>query len=1015
MCRSRWSPLLPLFFFWTASAFAAAPDPATLQAEISASRLEASRAVTLKNLRLAMGPGTLRLDDGVLIPTTEVGGKTVEMVFLGKGRIEVEPPDAIEAGQLELFTGGSRLDEEFKEAVFVVGLDAAVSAMLRRPAAQPDADLTRRAEALYGDWKKRGERESMNVDRGILLDALGDPAASGYFASWFRGGDLGDFFYVIDPGDREQVTLGHFVPLDATEKEKKKILKQIAREQKKGRALGVELDDLGDWDTWISAPLRNAAGKPVPGAPSFEPKKYTLDIRLAESDLRLSGRARIDLDPLVVGSRAVSLYLPADFQVTKVTDPGGAPLFFQRRKSGLLVVLPTAPPPDGAAAVVVEYSGLPVDKDWNLYTLLDTIGWYPHMGQIDRAAYDVTFHWPKGFELVSSGRRMDGGQEADGSRWERRALDVPALGFSFEVGRFKVETAQAGHVQVRFAFGRGTTLTGRGAKEEVIKAVTDSLQYYEETFGPYPLDDLTVTTASRGFSQGMLGFVTLSDLVLNDLGMWNRFFGLPDRRLVVAHEVAHQWWGNQVGWTSYRDQWISEAMASYAALLFARERMKDTPLSGVDLTEGWQGDLTSTLADGRPLESVGPVVLGARLFSSRSDSAYEAIVYKKGAVVLDMLARTLGEESFPKVLRQIVKVAGQGTISTEDFFALIERITTTDLKPFADQFVYGTGLPEVLYSYRFEKTDGGWRVKGEARQQTPNRYRYKVVKTERGTFDVAREAVQQIDVKQSSLVVPVEIEVYDPRQGKAQGKNGANSRVRGNILVKGESTEFAIDVENEPKAFWLDRKARVFGRFFDENRHPKRMLSFQGGKAAAAGRLDEAAALYEKALATEEPPPDSGETVYYQDLQWVRRAMNARIELARARLFLEQGRDGEAAEALDRAERMYKDDEEFQLLQARLDMRRGDYPKAYQRLRKELKKGDLYSIEGYALLAIAARETGHGEELEKALKKAREGGADVGALSAGPRLSGPPRQPRSPGPDTSCSRLLPHLAAPAGF
>ena len=46
--------------------------------------------------------------------------------------------------------------------------------------------------------------------------------------------------------------------------------------------------------------------------------------------------------------------------------------------------------------MVVHYSGRPVDKDWNLFTLLDTMGWYPHAGAIDRASYDVTFHWPKG-------------------------------------------------------------------------------------------------------------------------------------------------------------------------------------------------------------------------------------------------------------------------------------------------------------------------------------------------------------------------------------------------------------------------------------------------------------------------------------------------------------------------------------------------------------------------------------------------------------------------------------------
>ncbi|PYQ55810.1 MAG: hypothetical protein DMF53_27295 [Acidobacteria bacterium] len=959
---------------------AQAPDPAAVQAAIAGARLEPARAVALKNVKLGVGLGTLRLEDGVLIPATPVGGKTIEMVFLGKGRIEVEPPDAVEGGQLELFTGGSRLDAEFKEAVLVVGQEAAASAMLKRPAAPPDAEQSRRAEALFADWRKKGEWKYMSAERGILLNVLRDPVAAGYFAAWFRGGDLGDIFYCVQPGEREQVTLGHFVPLDATERDKRKILKQISREQRKGRLLGVELDDLGQWDTWLQSSLRIADGKPALGAPPFEPKKYTLDMTLVERELRLMGKARIDLEPVVAGSRAVPLVLPGDFQVSKVTDPAGAPLFYLRTGAELTVVLPQAPPAGGTASVVVEYSGRPVDKDWNRLTLLDTMGWYPHAGSVDRAPYDVTFHWPKGLELVASGRRADGGESPDGTRWERRTLDFPAFGFTFEVGHFRVETAQAGHVAVRFAFGPGFSGWGGGAsREDVMKAVTDSLQFYEEKFGPYPLDELTVATANRDFSQGMLGFVTLGDGMMQDLGVWNRLFGLEDRRLVIAHEIAHQWWGDQVGWTSYRDQWISEAMASYSALRFGKERLGDR-YSGFDLTAGWQRQLTGSLPDGRSLESVGPVVLGGRLFSSHADAAYEAIVYKKGAVILDMLARGLGEENFPKILRQIVKVENGKTISTEDFFSLIERITGQDLKAFTTQFVYGTGLPQVLYSYRFEKKGQGWVVKGEARQETPHRFHYKVVQTPRGTFDVAAEAVREVDVKQSTLVVPIDLEVYDPAKGKAKGKNGANATVRGNILVKGESTPFEIPVEQEPKAFWLDRHAKVFGLFFDENRHPKRMLYYRGLKASVEGKATEAVALYDQALKTEEPPPDTGETVYYADLQYARRVMNAAIELGRARLLLDQGKDDEADAALGRVDRLLRDGDEYRLLQARLDVRRGNYDKAFQGLRKGLKSNGLDS-EGYALLAISARATGHKEELDKALKKARENGADVTLLS----------------------------------
>jgi hypothetical protein len=965
-----------LFALGVPALHAETTDPASLLAEIAAAHLEPARAVSLKKLKVNAGLATLHLDDGVLIPATSVGGKTIEMVFLGSGRIELDPPDAIEAGQLELFTGGARLDQDFQEAVLVVGLDAAVTAMLKRPAAQPDAATLRRAEELYTAWRKKRERKLLDVDRGILLNALRDPAASGYFVAWFRAKDPGDFLYFVEPSDREQVTLGRFVPLDATEKEKRKILRQIDREQRKGRLLGLDVEDLGQWDTWLSASLRSAGGKPAPGAPTFEPRKYTLDMTV-DRDLRLSGRARVDLDPVVRGSRAVALRLPQDFQVSRVTDGAGAPLFFHRNEADLTVILPRPPTAGEAPAVVVEYAGHPIDKDWNLVTLLDTLGWYPHAGSIDRAAFDVTFHWPKSFDLVSSGIRTDGGEGADGTRWERRILDRPSLGFSFEVGHFKIETAKAGHVTLRFAFSPGGLFNGRGVKDEVIKAVADSLQYYEQQFGPYPLDEMTVVTANRGFSQGMLGFVTISDRLINDGGAFYRFFH-EDRRLVIAHEVAHQWWGNQVGWTSYRDQWISEAMANYVALLFAHDRLGDK-LTGADLTEGWQRDLTQSLPDGRPLESVGPVVLGNRLLSSRSGEAYTPIVYEKGAVILDMLARSLGEENFPKILKQVVKVTNGGTISTEDFISLVERITSADLQPFANQFVYGTGLPEVLYSYRFEKQGAGWVVKGEARQQTPNRFRYKVVQPSPGHFDVTREAVQQIDVRRSTLVVPVEVAAYDPKQGKGKGPDGANSTVRGNILLKGESTPFEIPVETEPKRFWLDRRARVFGRFFDESHNPKRVLFFEAVKAVAAGKKEEAEALFDRAAVTEEPPAEDG--TYYQIVQWSRRVMNAQIELGRARLLLDQGKDDEADAALGKAGRFLDETDELKVLQSRLAVRRGSYDKALRQLRKAMTDGEL-GAEGYALLAVAAHAGGHPEEYEKALKKARENGADVAALTA---------------------------------
>lgn len=992
--KNRRLCLLPLLLaLLPAVAHADAPDLSVLRRELESSRLDAARAVTLRNVKLSAGLADLILENGVLIPATPVGGKTVEMVFLGKGRLTIDPPDAIEAGQLDLFTGNVRLEEEITEMVLVLGLDAASEAMLRRPKVEAlDAGLARRGEEVYATWKGGPERKLLGVEGALLGDVAGDASAQGFFAAWFKGSELGDFLYLVEPDSQEQVTLGRFVPLEATEKEKRQILRQLGREQRRGRLIGVDLEDLGQWDTWLSASLRRKDGSPSPGVASFEPAKYTIEVTVAEGDLRLSGRARLDLAPVVRGARAVSLRLNNDLQVEKVTDGGGTELFFHRRGRDLTVLLPRAPADgEGSVSVVIEYSGRLVEKESGRFALLDTQEWYPHAGTIDRAPYEVTFRWPRKLELLSCGRRVEGGEDARGMRWEKRVLDIPTAGFAFEVGKYRIETVLAGHVEVKLAYDPDVAEMGKEAREEIARTVADALTFFEEQFGPYPLDELTVVTVPRLYSQAMLGFVTLSSVMMTDLGIWNLFLGLEDRRTVIAHEVAHQWWGHMVGWTSYRDQWISEAMANYAALLFSRKKLDGKNRYGLGPTTGWQATLTRTTDDGRVVESLGPVVLGQRLLSSRSGNAYQAIVYHKGAVILDMLSKTLGEENFPKILQQIVKVSANRSISTEDFLSLIEKITTTELDEFVNQFVYGTGLPEVYYSYRFEpRGEGKWVVKGEARQQAPYRFRYRVLKTAGGGFDVARESLDQIAVATSTLVVPVEISVYDPsREEGKKGKKGetsANARVRGNILLRGEKTELAIEVEHEPKDFWLDRNEEVFGRFFNESRNPKRVLFYQGIDAAAAGRAGEAEALFGKALAAEVVSASAAALLDKKLLKEEARLLDARIELALARLHLDQGRDAEAQAAFERARRALKGgwmEEELKILESRLEMRRGLYDKAFKRLRKGLLRGGgLDSTEGYVLLAIAARATGHPKELEEALKEARENGADLALLTS---------------------------------
>src|SRR5262249_8319869 len=212
-------------------------------------------------------------------------------------------------------------------------------------------------------------------------------------------------------------------------------------------------------------------------------------------------------------------------------------------------------------------------------------------------------------------------------------------------------------------------------------------------------------------------------------------------------------------------------------------------------------------------------------------------------------------------------------------------------------------------------------------------FRYKVIKTPGGTFDVARQAVDQMQVAQTSLTVPVEIHLYDPKSQDQPLKSGANSVLRGNLRLQGETTPVSISLTAEPKEFWFDRDAEVFGLVWDGKKNPKQALYLQGIEAAEAGKTAESEALFDQAYKTEDESPDVDLPFYYHDVQAMRRRQNALIDRARARLYLETGRDADAEKALDRSHKLAESGE-WKLLKARLEIRRGDYDKAFRSLRK---------------------------------------------------------------------------------
>jgi hypothetical protein len=271
------------------------------------------------------------------------------------------------------------------------------------------------------------------------------------------------------------------------------------------------------------------------------------------------------------------------------------------------------------------------------------------------------------------------------------------------------------------------------AMKELGKELEASIHFYEGFGGPFPFHSLSVSQIPGSFAQGWPGLLYLSTYSYLSPDAQHRA-GLTTTNsehfteLVPYHEVAHQWWGNVVGWSSYRDQWIDESIATYLSLLFADSQKNPDRTLRLWLERFRQHLLTKAPGSDEPPAEIGALVLGSRLNSSKSPVAYEALIYSKGAWVFHMLREMLRQPGAKNPDARFValfntlstKYAGQA-LSTEDLQHEVEAVMTPSMdlegghsmEWFFEQWVRGTGIPHYRVEYSTHQTDKGLVLRGK--------------------------------------------------------------------------------------------------------------------------------------------------------------------------------------------------------------------------------------------------------------------------------------------------------------
>jgi len=289
----------------------------------------------------------------------------------------------------------------------------------------------------------------------------------------------------------------------------------------------------------------------------------------------------------------------------------------------------------------------------------------------DYATASLTLTVPGEFDVVASGtpRGVSTMPAAPGARPRKKYVfeaAQPTRYLSCLISRFQF--AQPVSLKLRddanpvllavaanpHQFGRARALTDKAS---------DILKFYGSLMADAPYDSFTLALTESDLPGGHSPsyFAVLKQPLPSSPFVWTndrwQFANFPS--FFIAHELAHQWWGQAIGWKNYHEQWISEGFSQYFAAMYAeRERGPEAFASVLRQMRRWAVEMSPQ----------GPVYLGYRLGHIKDDGrVFRALVYNKGAMVLHMLRRLMGDEAFFAGLREFYVTWRYNKAGTDDF------------------------------------------------------------------------------------------------------------------------------------------------------------------------------------------------------------------------------------------------------------------------------------------------------------------------------------------------------------
>ncbi len=423
---------------------------------------------------------------------------------------------------------------------------------------------------------------------------------------------------------------------------------------------------------------------PGSGAGGYRATHYDLTLDYRVETNRLDGRAVVTVEADHDLSR-FSLDLAHGLRVAKVAVGGRRAARYAHR-GGKLHVWPAEPlRPGWSSTVEVRYSGSPgpVRSTWGdvgweeLENGVLVAGqpngapsWFPcNDHPSNKASYRIAITTDSPYRVISNGTLTSKTVRSSQTRWVYEQPEPMATYLAtVQIGQYEEVALRHSPVPLSAAIPAGS----RARFESDFGRQGEMVRLFTELFGPYPFEGYTVVVTEDDLD------IPLEAQGLSVFGV-NYLDGHRGSERLVAHELAHQWFGNSVTVSSWQHIWLHEGFACYAEWLWS-EHAGDASADKL-AQRYWQrvADEPQDLVIAAP---------GARLM-------FDDRLYKRGALTLHALRSVLGDDTFFTMLREWTQVNRHSTVSTDQFISHASRFREQSLAGFFNAWLFDRELPDL--------------------------------------------------------------------------------------------------------------------------------------------------------------------------------------------------------------------------------------------------------------------------------------------------------------------------------